>query len=102
MANIIDNSIQNLTTEIDSQSIGSLLIIASAMSCAIFSKSVLRGGLDIQRFKSLMTGVGTIGAFSVYLGNVPDSNSFIVCHFGTNAAIIATVATWISVTKSGT
>ena len=89
---------QNLTTEIDNQSIGSLLIITSAMSCAIYSKSVLRGGLDIQRFKSLMTGVGTIGAFSVYLGNVPDSNSF--TWFATISvlivAIIATVASWIS------
>ena len=55
--------------------IGPVLIMAAAASCFVYSKTVLKGGLDVQRFRSLMTGVGFVAAFSIFIGDIPEPSS---------------------------
>ena len=50
---------------------GPILVIVAGLACFSYSRSVLVGGLDVQRFRALMTGVGFIAAFSIFIGNIP-------------------------------
>ena len=51
--------------------LGTAMVMVAGASCFYYSKVVLIGGLDVQRFRALMTGVGCIAAFSIFVGNVP-------------------------------
>ena len=78
--------------------IGPVLVAIAAAACFLYSKSVLRGGLDVQRFRSLMTGVGFVAAFSVFVGDIPEPSSTTwftsVTVLGVTA--ILTVHIWVS------
>ena len=78
--------------------IGPFFVAIAASSCFLYSKSVLRGGLDVQRFRSLMTGVGFVAAFSVFVGDIPEPSSTTwftsVTVLGVTA--ILTVHIWVS------
>ena len=51
--------------------LGPVLVVIAGSSCYYYSKIVLIGGLDVQRFRALMTGVGSIAAFSIFVGKIP-------------------------------
>ena len=51
--------------------LGPTMVIIAGASCFYYSRIVLVGGLDVQRFRALMTGVGCIAAFSIFVGNIP-------------------------------
>ena len=55
--------------------IGPLFVAIAAGACFVHSKNVLKGGLDVQRFRSLMTGVGFIAAFSIFVGDIPEPST---------------------------
>lgn len=40
------------------------------------SKNILRGGLDVLRWRAIMTGLGTIGAISLFAGGIPESMTY--------------------------
>ena len=63
---------KELTSTISLDLVGPILIGIVAISCFYYSRSVLIGGLDVQRFRSLMTGVGTIAGFSIFIGTIPE------------------------------
>ena len=64
-------SAQNLDAYSEADVAGPILVIIAGSACFAYSKSVLKGGLDVQRFRALMTGVGFIAAFSIFVGNIP-------------------------------
>lgn len=64
-------SAQNLDAYSEADVAGPILVIIAGSACFAYSKSVLIGGLDVQRFRALMTGVGFIAAFSIFVGNIP-------------------------------
>tara|TARA_B100000965_G_scaffold405313_1_gene438893 strand:- start:2080 stop:3840 length:1761 start_codon:yes stop_codon:yes gene_type:complete len=78
--------------------IGPILVAIAASACFTYSKTVLTGGLDVQRFRSLMTGVGFVAAFSIFVGDIPEPSS--ITWFA-NVAVLAitasmTVYIWVS------
>ena len=66
---------QKFTTDSNSEIIGSSLVVVVALSCLYNSKVVLVGGLDVLRFRALMTGLGCLAAFSLFIGNIPDPST---------------------------
>ena len=62
---------QHISVTVTAELVGPLLIIIVAAACSGYSKATLVGGLDVQRFRALMTGIGTITAASIFLGSVP-------------------------------
>ena len=78
--------------------IGPVFVAVSASSCFLYSKSVLRGGLDVQRFRSLMTGVGFVAAFSVFVGDIPEpySTTWYTSVTVLGVTAILTVQIWVS------
>jgi len=88
----------NITEDLNSELFGSILIIIVSGSCFLHSKDVLNGGLDVQRFRALMTGVGTIAAFSLFVGSMPEPGSI---NWIANVSVISiagfiTIYIWIS------
>ena len=78
--------------------IGPILVAIAAGACFTYSKTVLTGGLDVQRFRSLMTGVGFVAAFSIFVGDIPEPSSIT---WLANVAVLAitasmTVYIWVS------
>ena len=78
--------------------IGPVFVAIAASSCFLYSKSVLRGGLDVQRFRSLMTGVGFVAAFSVFVGDIPEpySTTWYTSVTVLGVTAILTVNIWVS------
>ena len=78
--------------------IGPFFVAIAASSCFLHSKSVLRGGLDVQRFRSLMTGVGFVAAFSVFVGDIPEpySTTWYTSVTVLGVTAILTVHIWVS------
>ena len=78
--------------------VGPLLVVFAALACLSYSKTVLTGGLDVQRFRALMTGVGFIAAFSIFVGKVPApySTEWINCIVALAATGCATGYIWIA------
>ncbi|MEC8258414.1 MAG: hypothetical protein VXZ94_04415 [Candidatus Thermoplasmatota archaeon] len=72
---------------------GPILVIVAGLACFSYSRSVLVGGLDVQRFRALMTGVGFIAAFSIFIGNIPSPYglAWISC------ITVLTIAAWSAV-----
>mgnify|MGYP004463438851 FL=1 len=60
---------------------GSVLLTGVAFSCLSASKSILQGGLDVLRWRAIMTGLGTVIAISLFAGNTPESmtNEWLAC-----------------------
>ena len=91
-------SSKEITSFSDIEIIGPILVAISAGACFTYSKTVLTGGLDVQRFRSLMTGVGFVAAFSIFVGDIPEPSS--ITWFA-NVAVLAitasmTVYIWVS------
>ena len=66
---------QNFALDTNSETIGAVMIGIVAFSCLYSSKFILTGGLDVLRFRSVMTGVGSLAAFSLFVGDVPETSS---------------------------
>ena len=62
---------QKFTTDSYSEIIGTSFVVIVALSCLYYSKLILVGGLDVLRFRALMTGLGSLAAFSLFIGNIP-------------------------------
>jgi len=77
---------------------GPILIGIVAISCFFYSKTVLTGGLDVQRFRSLMTGVGTIAGFSIFIGTIPEPGTITwLANVGVlGIGAVSTVSIWFS------
>ena len=77
---------------------GPILVAIAASSCFFYSRAVLKGGLDVQRFRSLMTGVGFVAAFSIFVGDIPEPSSTTWLTSVTVLAVTAilTIHIWVS------
>ena len=77
---------------------GPVLVAVAASSCFFYSRAVLKGGLDVQRFRSLMTGVGFVAAFSIFVGDIPEPSSTTWLTSVTVLAVTAilTIHIWVS------
>lgn len=77
---------------------GPILVAIAASSCFFYSRAVLKGGLDVQRFRSLMTGVGFVAAFSLFVGDIPEPSSTTWLTSVTVLAVTAilTIHIWVS------
>ncbi len=56
--------------------IGSAFLLTVGYACFQTSSSVLRGGLDVMRWRAIMTGLGVVAAFSLFVGQIPDSMTY--------------------------
>ena len=91
-------SSKEITSFSEIEIIGPMLVAIAAGACFTYSKTVLTGGLDVQRFRSLMTGVGFVAAFSIFVGDIPEPSSIT---WLANIAVLAitasmTVYIWVS------
>ena len=77
---------------------GPILVTVAASSCFVYSRAVLKGGFDVQRFRSLMTGVGFVAAFSLFVGDIPEPSSISWLTSVTVLVVTAilTVHIWVS------
>ena len=89
---------KELTSTISLDIVGPILVGVVAVSCFCYSRIVLSGGLDVQRFRSLMTGVGTIAGFSIFIGTIPEPGTTIwLANIGVlSIGGISTVTIWFS------
>ena len=89
---------KEVTSISESNVTGPVLVAIAASSCFFYSRAVLKGGLDVQRFRSLMTGVGFVAAFSIFVGDIPEPSSTTwltgVTVLGVTA--ILTIHIWVS------
>jgi uncharacterized membrane protein YfcA len=67
---------QSIDIEHPSMLAGSVLLAVVATACLNASKTILQGGLDVLRWRAIMTGLGTIVAFSLFAGNTPESMTY--------------------------
>ena len=65
-----------LSLDEPASAIGCVLIIVVGYSCFQTSSSVLQGGLDVMRWRAIMTGLGVVGAFSLFVGKIPESMTY--------------------------
>lgn len=56
--------------------VGSGLLVVVAYACFQTSANVLQGGLDVLRWRAIMTGLGGVAAFSLFVGNIPESMTY--------------------------
>ena len=77
---------------------GPILVTIAASSCFVDSRAVLKGGLDVQRFRSLMTGVGFVAAFSLFIGDIPEpsSTTWLTSVTVLGVTAILTIYIWVS------
>ena len=75
---------------------GSVLLTGVALSCLSASKSILQGGLDVLRWRALMTGLGTVIAISLFAGSTPESmtNEWLACIVSMAFAVGLTSYVW--------
>ena len=67
---------QQLNLNDSGTALGSGLIIVVGYACFRTSSSVLRGGLDVMRRRAIMTGLGVVAAFSLFVGKIPESMTY--------------------------
>lgn len=67
---------QSLEVGQPSMIIGSFVIAVVALCCFNASKSILKGGLDVLRWRAVMTGLGAVVAVSLFAGNTPESMTY--------------------------
>ena len=65
-----------LSLDEPASAIGCVLIIVVGYSCFQTSSSVLQGGLDVMRWRAIMTGLGVVAAFSLFVGKIPESMTY--------------------------
>ena len=56
--------------------LGSGFLLIVAYSCFTASSRVLQGGLDVMRWRAIMTGLGVVAAFSLFIGQIPESMTY--------------------------
>ena len=66
---------QKFTTNSYSDILGTIFVVIVALSCLYYSKVILVGGLDVLRFRALMTGLGSLAAFSLFIGSIPEPST---------------------------
>jgi len=76
--------------------LGSVFIIIVAYACFQTSSTVLRGGLDVMRWRAIMTGLGVVAAFSLFIGEIPDTMTYewLASLTSLGVASIATAYIW--------
>ncbi|MFB1005167.1 MAG: hypothetical protein QMC59_01650, partial [Candidatus Poseidoniaceae archaeon] len=67
---------QSLEVGRPSMLVGSFVIAVVALCCFNASKSILQGGLDVLRWRAVMTGLGAVVAVSLFAGNTPESMTY--------------------------
>ena len=67
---------QSLDISNTSMVAGSLILVVVGLACLNASKTILQGGLDVLRWRAIMTGFGTIVAFSIFAGAAPESMTY--------------------------
>lgn len=67
---------QSLEVGQPSMIIGSFVIAVVALCCFNASKSILKGGLDVLRWRAVMTGLGAVVGVSLFAGNTPESMTY--------------------------
>ena len=67
---------QSLDISNASMVVGSLILVVVGLACLNASKTILQGGLDVLRWRAIMTGFGTIVAFSIFAGATPKSMTY--------------------------
>lgn len=87
---------KHLNTEENTALLGSAFLIVVAYACYQTSSNVLQGGLDVLRWRAIMTGLGGVAAFSLFVGEMPESMTYewIASIASLVAAIVATGYIW--------
>lgn len=69
--------VAGLNVDVSNASILAAMVCLGIVAFASYrtSKSILRGGLDVLRWRAIMTGLGTVGAFSLLAGSIPETLS---------------------------
>ncbi|MBT3477821.1 MAG: DMT family transporter [Euryarchaeota archaeon] len=67
---------KHLNAEDNAAIVGSTLLVAVAYACFQTSANVLQGGLDVLRWRAIMTGLGGVAAFSLFVGDIPESMTY--------------------------
>lgn len=67
---------QQLSLDDPVSALGCAFIIVVGYSCFQTSSTVLRGGLDVMRWRAIMTGLGVVAAFSLFVGRIPESMTY--------------------------
>ena len=67
---------KHLNLEDSVSALGSGFIALVAYACFQTSHTVLQGGLDVMRWRAIMTGLGVIAAFSLYIGQIPETMTY--------------------------
>ena len=67
---------QQLNLNNSTSALGSGFILVVGYACFQTSSSVLRGGLDVMRWRAIMTGLGVVAAFSLFIGQIPESMTY--------------------------
>ncbi len=62
----------NFDFTLSAETLGSALVVIIALSCYNSSTKTLQGNLGVLRFRSLMSGVGCLTSFSLFIGNMPE------------------------------
>jgi hypothetical protein len=73
---LLITSAQSLDVNEPSMVAGSMVLTVVAVSCLMASKTVLQGGLDVLRWRAIMTGLGTVIAVSLFAGDTPESMTY--------------------------
>ena len=63
----------NIDFSLSPETLGSILVVIVAMCCYKSATNTLQGDLGVLRFRSLMTGVGCLTSFSLFIGKMPES-----------------------------
>lgn len=76
--------------------IGSGLLVVVAYACFQTSANVLQGGLDVLRWRAIMTGLGGVAAFSLFVGNIPESMTYewLASLIALGSAVVVTGYIW--------
>ena len=67
---------KHLNLEDSVSALGSGFIALVAYACFQTSHTVLQGGLDVMRWRAIMTGLGVIAAFSLFIGQIPETMTY--------------------------
>ena len=62
----------NFDFALSAEAFGSALVVIVAISCYNSSTKTLQGNLGVLRFRSLMSGVGCLTSFSLFIGKMPE------------------------------
>lgn len=67
---------KNIDADNETALIGSGFLLIVAYTCFQTSAHVLQGGLDVLRWRAIMTGLGAVAAFSLFAGDMPESMTY--------------------------